>query len=120
MLVVSTGRHKCRRAVALLANQLWCPVSMAKVVLKLILASKLLSTVLLHTTEGLFFEVNQLDMCLQVLLASKLLSTVLLCTTEGLLFEVDKLDVCGQVAGEVKLCTALGIIAHQLLFPMSC
>ena len=89
VLVVYTGPHKCCCAIALLANQLWCPVSLAEVVLKAFLASKLLSTVLLQTADGLFLEVNQLD-------------------------------VFRQGAGGDKLNTALGIIAHQLLLPMSC
>ena len=120
VLEVNSVPHKSCRAVALLANQLWCPVSIAEVVLQVLLASKLLSTVLLPTTERLYFEVNQFDVCLQVTLESKLLSTVLLHTTEGLFIEVHKLDVFGQDVATGKLSSALGIIAHQLLFPMSC
>ena len=58
VLVVISGPHKCRRAVALLANQLRCPVSIAEVVLKLMLVSKLLSTALFQAADGLLFEVH--------------------------------------------------------------
>ena len=89
VLVVIRDPHKCCRAVALLANQLWCPVSMAEVVLKLMLVSKLLSTALFQAADGLLFEVHTRN-------------------------------VFGQAAGGDKFSSALGIIAHQLLLPMSC
>ena len=94
MPVEMTTPHKCCLAVTMLASQLWCPVSMAEMVLKVCLQSKLLATALVLTTEGLFFEVHKPKVSLKRLFASKLLSTVLLHTTEALLFKVHSPNVC--------------------------
>ena len=57
---------------------------------------------------------------LKVSLLCVLLSTVLLQAMERCVFEMDRPNVCGQVARGGKCSSALGIIARQLLLPMSC
>ena len=77
--------HKCCLAVTMLASQLWCPVSMAQMAFKDYLPSKLLATALLHTTEGLFFEVHNPNVSEQFTGACELSSALGIFATELLL-----------------------------------
>ena len=85
MRVEVTIPHKYCLAVAMLANQRWCPVRMAEMVLKGYLLSKLLATALLHTTEGLFFEVHNPNVSGQMTRACKLSSALGIFATQLLL-----------------------------------
>ena len=58
VLVQLSCKDKGSTAVALLANQLRCPVSTAEVVLKLSFPAKLLPTILLQAIEGFLFQVH--------------------------------------------------------------
>ena len=60
------------------------------------------------------------EVVLKVFLRFVLLATTLLQAMEWCVFEMDSPNVCGQAARGGKCSSALGIIAQQLLLPMSC
>ena len=67
----------------------------------------------------LWRSVSMSKVVLKILFASELLSTSILFAIETPL-EVHKPDMIGQTACGVKHSSALGIVADQLLLPMSC
>ena len=112
--------YKSLGAVALIANQLRRPMRASEVVLKGSLRFVLLSTTLRQAMERCVFEMDRPNVCGQVARVGKLLSTTLFQAIERFIFKVHRPDVSGQVARGGKCSSALGIIARQLLLPMSC
>ena len=63
--------HKRCSTAAVLASQLWCTMSLAEVMLKILLFRELFATVLLLATIGCFFEMHNPYMCGQIAWVSK-------------------------------------------------
>ena len=78
------------------------------------------SSAVLLLASQLWCSVSMPEVVLNILFPSKLLSTSILFAIETPFFEVHRLDMTGQRACRVEHSSALGIVAHQLLFPMSC
>ena len=116
MLVELTIPHKCCLAVTMLASQLWCPVSMAEMVLKVCLQSKLLATALVLTTEGLFFEMHNPNVSEQMTRACKLSSALGIFATQLLLPMSCRALVYLQVLLGSKNLPTLANLALESLF----
>ena len=81
--------HKGSSAVAVLANQFWCPVSTAEVVFKPRFTAKLFPTFLLQAIERFLVQVHSPHVYRQ-----------------------------GAKGGKIR--STLGVVAPQLLLPVSC